>query len=121
MCFTLCNALQHTVVHCNTLRRIYSNVTHCSTMQCHVTHCNTLLQTATHCNTLQFSATPRKHTANMQIHGNMQTHRKHTANKPRTRLLQHTAMHCKLAHVSLQKKTAKETYGGYFCHRDQSL
>jgi len=41
----------------------------------------------------------------------MQTHRKHTANAPRTRLLQHTAT---LAHVSLQKNMQKKRIAGIF-------
>ena len=58
-----CNTRQHTATHsiridelCNTLQRIATLYTHCSTLQRPATHCNALQHTVPHCNTLQRTA-----------------------------------------------------------------
>ena len=83
----MCNTLQRTATHCNTLRHTNRNV--------HMWHdiCNTLQHTATHCNTLQHTATRCDILTAMFISD--MTYAAHCST------LQHTAAHCNtLQHIA---------------------
>ena len=93
-----CNALQHTVTHCNTLifhftlEALMRCAKFTAALQPSATHCNPLQHTATHCNTLHWR---RQIACTLEI-----PREKHC------KTLQHTATHCNtLQHTAATRYT----------------
>ena len=95
---TLCDTLQLTAAHCNTLQHtadVQRIATNRYTLRHSVTHCNSLQHTAAHCNTLQHTATHCR----CAMHCNQVLHSATPCDTlqltaAHCNTLQHTAAHC---------------------------